>query len=78
MNKQDSIRKQERAGTLERNKAIKFLYENGLSLAEIGRIYKLPRQRIHQLVKLPNRDEKRYNGFLGRFISKVIGKYRRS
>lgn len=36
---------------LERNKEIRELHKNGMSLSEIGRKYGISRQRVFQIVK---------------------------
>ena len=74
--------KQKLAGTLARNKAIKFRWEHtpkeercGL-LAEMGRQYKITRERIRQIVNRKDSDqtylEKPQNQRQGSLLTKLI------
>lgn len=69
MNIQDSLKKQVRAGTLERNQEIKKLRADGMSFAEIGRKYNLSRERPRQIIKLSTLPEKHHRGLTNILIA---------
>ncbi len=58
MNKTPSQIRQQLAGTLESNKAIKFRYEHGETITELSKQRhngrKVSKQRIHQIINNPN------------------------
>lgn len=81
MKKTISIRLQERYKTLERNKAMKWRYDNtpekerwGL-LTEMGKQYGISRERARVIVNNPNvaLDDKHHNGFLGLLFRHLMG-----
>ena len=45
-----SILRQKQAGTYERNKQIRKLYEDGVNMANLGRMFKITRQGIRSIV----------------------------
>ena len=77
MKKTQSIKLQEQAGTLERNKAIKWRWIHGESQAEMGRQYKISRQAINIICHRKDSDqtylEKPQNQRQGSLLTKLIG-----
>ncbi len=65
-----SEKQQERARTLNRNKYIKYLYEEcSWRQVDIAKKFKVSRQRIHHIV---HRDHPEKIGFWGRLLDRIL------
>lgn len=75
MKKTQSIKLQEQAGTLERNKAIKWRWIHGESQAEMGRQYKISRQAINIICHRKDSQstpETHHDGHWGFYFKKLM------